>query len=153
MWCNKKRRKAEPLTRSLHVWYGLSSMIFWAFFREQPAISVSSSTVAFWKKSRIWDFSLGSFSSASSDSESKSKGLGDASKSLVLSSELLSCIRISLVGRFLLVRVFWSPFRGLWVWGSVADVLGFGVGFALVCSGDWGGSGSESSLSYSTTER
>lgn len=149
----RKEKKEELLTRSFHVWYGLSSMIFWAFFREQPAISVSSSTVAFWKKSRIWAFSLGSFSSASSVSESKSNGPGDASKSLASSSELLSCFWISLACCLLLIRVSLSPFRGLLGICCVADVLGFGVRFVLLHSGDGGGSEPESSLLNSTTER
>lgn len=67
---------------------GLSDIIFWAFFNEQPAIRDSSSTDASWKNCNICSWTLGSKPS-SSPSESNSS---ETSSTSLSSSELESLL-------------------------------------------------------------
>ncbi len=111
----------SSLTRTFHVLKGLSSVIFWAFFKEHPAMSVSSSIDAVWKKLRISDLSLDRVSSDWSESEFSNTFTKEASESL-LSSEL----------RYM-VLVTTDCFALLW------DIL---VLWRGLCGFGWGGMGS-----------
>lgn len=112
----------SALTRSSHFLKGLSSVIFWAFFKEHPAMSVSSSAEAVWKKLRISDLSLDRVSSDWSESESSNTFTIEASESLHSSDELTYTFFVT-AGCFALlwgVLVLWRGLRGF-VWGGLGS--------------------------------